>query len=119
MPETRRPSTPLAVAQRYVELFNTGSYAEMGRLFAPDSVWRRPAPEPEVRGGDAIAAGYASPEQAARCTPMRITSARYVADEHAVAAELIFTGNGHSSHVIDLFEVDDQGRITAMTVFSR
>jgi hypothetical protein len=49
---------------------------------------------------------------------MRITSARYIAQERTVAGEFVFAGNGHTVHAIDLFEVDDQGLITSMTVFN-
>jgi hypothetical protein len=116
---TERAGTPAEVARRYAELFNAGRYADMGRLFAPDSVWRRPGGAPEIEGGAAIAAVYGSPGHAAQCAPMQIVSARYTADDGRAAAEFVFQGNGHSSHVIDLFDVDEQGRITAMTVFSR
>jgi hypothetical protein len=112
------PLTPVEVASRYVQLFNTGRYEEMGRLFGPDAVWRRPPPTPEVRGGEAIAAGYGDPAFAAACSAMRITSARYIAQERTVAGEFVFAGNGHTVHAIDLFEVDDQGLITSMTVFN-
>lgn len=113
------PSTPVEVASRYVELFNAGRYPEMGRLFAPDAVWRRAAPAPEVRGGEAIVAGYGDPAFAAACSAMRITAARYIAQDRTVAGKFVFTGNGHTVHAIDLFEVDEQGRITSMTVFNR
>jgi ketosteroid isomerase-like protein len=115
---TERAEAAAEVARRYAELFNEGRYGDMGRLFAPDSVWRRPGGAPEIRGGTAIAAVYGSPEHAAQCAPMRIVSARYVADAGTAAAEFVFEGNGHASHVVDLFDVDEQGRITAMTVFS-
>jgi ketosteroid isomerase-like protein len=113
------PLTPVEVASRYVALFNAGRYAEMGGLFAPDAVWRRPPPAPEVRGGEAIVAGYGDPGFAAACSAIRITSARYIAQDRSVAGEFVFAGNGHTVHAIDLFEVDEQGRIASMTVFDR
>ncbi len=112
--------TPVEVARLYVQLFNEDKHAEMGLLYAPgpDTLWSRPG-TPEVRGGAEIASHYASPEHAAGATGMQITQARYLVDGAAVAAELVFEGRGHTSHVIDLFEVDEDGRISSMKVFFR
>ena len=112
--------TPVEVAQHYVRLFNEGKHAEMGRLYAPgpDTLWSRPG-TPDVYGGAEIAAHYASPEHAAGTTGLQVTSARYLADGNVVAGEFVFEGRGHTSHVIDLFEVTDDGLISSMKVFVR
>jgi hypothetical protein len=68
---------------------NAARYAEMGELYAEDSVWRRPPPVPEVRGRELIAAGYASPEQALSCQGMQVAATRYLVDGSTVAAELV------------------------------
>jgi limonene-1,2-epoxide hydrolase len=112
--------TPLEVAERYARLFNDGRHAEMGLLYAPGSetVWSRPG-TPEVRGGAEIAALYASPAHAAGADTMQITQARYFTSGAAVAAEFVFEGNGNISRVIDVFEVNQDGLISAMNVYFR
>jgi hypothetical protein len=112
--------TPVEVARRYARLFNDGKHAEMGQLYAPgaDTLWSRPG-TPDVRGGAEIAAGYAAPEHAAGASGLEITKARYFSDGNAVAAEFVFEGGGRSSHVIDLFELTDDGLISSMRVFFR
>lgn len=112
--------TPVEVAQQYAKLFNEGNHAAMGQLYAPgpDTLWSRPG-TPDVRGGAEIAAQYAAPEHAAGTTGLQITEARYYSDENAVAAEFVFEGGGRTSHVIDLFEVTDEGLISSMKVFFR
>jgi hypothetical protein len=112
--------TPVEVCRYYAQLFNEGKHAEMGRLYAlgSETLWSRPG-TPEVRGGAEIAAQYASPEHAAGTTGLQITSARYFTDANAVAAEFVFEGNGRTSHVIDLFEIDADGLISSMNVFFR
>ena len=111
--------TPLETAQRYLELFNAGRYAEMGGLFAVDSIWRPPPPAPEVRGGALIAAGYASPEQAERCRDLTLAAKRYLVDGSTVVAEFLFTTPTATLEVVDIFDVDSDGQITAMTAYSR
>jgi hypothetical protein len=112
--------TPVEVTRYYAQLFNEGKHAEMGRLYAPgpETLWSRPG-TPEVRGGAEIASHYASPEHAAGTGGLQITNARYFTDGNAVAAEFVFEGNGHTSHVIDLFEINEDGLISSMSVFFR
>jgi limonene-1,2-epoxide hydrolase len=112
--------TPVEVTQQYAQLFNEGKHAEMGQLYAPgpDTLWSRPG-TPDVTGGAEIAAHYASPEHSAGTTGLQITQARYFTDGNAVAAEFVFEGNGRTSHVIDLFEINDEGLISSMNVFFR
>jgi ketosteroid isomerase-like protein len=111
--------TPLETAQRYLELFNAGKHAEMGALFAPDGIWRRPPPAPEVRGGAEIYAGYAAPEHARQVEGITMSATRYLVDGSTVAAEFIFHTPRADMEVIDVFDVDDEGRITCMTAYAR
>ncbi|MGX7681623.1 nuclear transport factor 2 family protein [Jatrophihabitans sp. DSM 45814] len=111
--------TPLETARRYVELFNAGQYAEMGALFAEDSVWRPPPPAPEVHGGPAIKAGYSAPEQAERSSALQIAATRYLVDGSTVVAELVFSADAHAIEVVDIFDVDEDGKITCMTAYTR
>ncbi|MCW2522553.1 MAG: hypothetical protein JWO63_888 [Frankiales bacterium] len=111
--------TPLQTAETYLELFNAGRYAEMGELFAVDSIWRRPPPAPEVRGRELIRAGYASPEQAQACRDLRMTANRYLVDGSTVVAEFVFHTPTSSMEVVDIFDVDEAGQITCMTAYAR
>jgi hypothetical protein len=72
-----------------------------------------------VRGGALIAAGYASPEQAERCRDLTVAAKRYLVDAQTVVAEFIFTTPVSSMEVVDIFDVDADGLITAMTAYSR
>lgn len=112
--------TPLEVAKHYADLFNQGKHTEMGLLYAEDALWSRPDPIPDVRGREAISSGYSSPEHAAQTEGMQITNQRYYVDGNAVAADFTFVLGGQVvSHVIDLFEVDEDGLISSMVVFRR
>jgi ketosteroid isomerase-like protein len=113
------PASAAVVAERYRQLFNAGEYVEMGRLFAPDAVWR-PTFLPDVHGADAIIAGYADTESQMD-KPLQITEARYVGDGLATAAVFTITSDDGTfkSEVVDLFEIDDHGRIQSMTVYAR
>lgn len=111
--------SPLETVERYVELFNAGRYAEMGELFAPESVWRPPPPTPEARGREAIREGYGSPERAVHMRELQLSAKRYLVDGKVVVAEFVFEGTGSSTEVVDVFDVDDEGRITCMTAYSR
>jgi ketosteroid isomerase-like protein len=111
--------TPQQVAETYLELFTAGRYAEMGELFAEDGLWRRPPPAPEVRGRDLIVAGYASPEQARACRDLRMTANRYLVDGSTVVAEFVFHTPTSELVVLDVFDVDIDGRIACMTAYAR
>jgi ketosteroid isomerase-like protein len=111
--------TPLETAQHYLELFNAGQHAEMGALFAPDGIWRRPPPAPEVRGGAAIHAGYGSAEHALQVTGITMSAKRYLVDGSTVAAEFIFHTPRADMEVLDVFDIDEDGRIACMTAYAR
>ena len=111
--------TPLETARTYMNHLAAGRFAELGALFAEDSVWQPPPPLPEVRGGAAILAGYTA--LGAVTPPLNVVECRYLVDGQTVAVEFTVADadGGNRSAVVDVFDVDEEGRVVRMTAYSR
>jgi len=119
--DTRRTaaSPALATMQRYLELINTGHFAEVGDLFTEDAEFLTPTGE-TLRGREAVRAFYR--DELSKLAPVSHMG-RAVADGPRCAFEL----EGHSTTypalpghtVVDFVDVDGNGKIRRLAVYTR
>ena len=108
---------PIDTAKRYVELFNAKRFTQMGELFAEDSLWESPSDTPATRGRAAIIDRYSAMAQS--ITDMQMTDAKFYELDNVVIVEMqTSTAGGPVGRVVDVFEIDDEGRILRMTGYA-
>ena len=110
------PTPARQAADRYVECVNSTDLDGLLALFAADAVLTPPRGVPECRGGDAIRSFYANVvfQQAPAVTPTNV-----VEQGNQCVAELTAVMNGEPSHLIDVFEVGDEGTVTRLAIYLR
>ena len=109
---------PADTARQYVDLFNTRQFRAMGELFAEDGLWQPPPHSPETRGRAAIIAGYEKLADFPMTT--NFTDASYYVHGNVAVVEMKATSpDSPQSSVVDVFEVDDAGKILRMTAYTR
>jgi ketosteroid isomerase-like protein len=103
-------------AEAYVAAVNAADLERLMRLFAPNALVRHPSGT--YGGRDAIRAFYQG-----RIFPARaqLTAARLVADGGTAMMQLVATGayigDGEAAEAVDVFEIDDVGRIQSLAVY--
>jgi ketosteroid isomerase-like protein len=109
--------TPTETAQRYIELFNARRFREMGELFAEDGLWEPPSDTPPTRGREAIIAGYSALAQ--QEMTMRFAAPCFHEAGDVVVVEITMEGpEGPVGRLVDVFDVDEAGRIRRMTGYT-
>ena len=107
----------MSTVQAYFQGINDERYDDVGALFAPDGVMIAPGIEPKV-GPDAVASYFRA---ALRLYPEHYDDpTRIIEAGSTVTVEIHFTGrleNGAPMEfdAIDVFDLDDEGRIVKLT----
>lgn len=108
----------MSVAERYVELINTGRYAELGALFAERGVFCNPTPE-RIEGASAIGTHFVAHLSARRPT-MRVARQVVTAEECWAEMERLDPDTGDFELVsANHFSLDADGLVTQLVVFLR
>jgi hypothetical protein len=105
-----------AAVGKYLDLINSGRYAEIGSLFAADAVFQAPTGE-VIRGRERITAFYSSALQKIR--PTRVWASSQVTEGLASVIEIsAVLPDGPDPHtVVDHFTVDRTGEVARMAVY--
>lgn len=103
------------VARTYIEASNRGDHAAMADLFHTDAEWIPIAPIPPRRGAAAIRERYLTEVKAMNAP---IIDAVYTADDQRCIVEFrVDHPEQGLLPIVDVFTVDDHGRITRLAVY--
>jgi steroid delta-isomerase len=110
------PNLARQAVERYVELVNGADLDGLVALFTDDAVLTPPRGVDERHGVAEIRSFYADLvlPQAPAVTPTNIIEAGT-----QCVAELTAVMGGEPSHLIDVFEVGDAGKVTRLAIYMR
>lgn len=103
------------VARAYIAASNRNDQASMVENFHPDAQWIPIAPIEPLRGLEVIREHYLNE---VRTLNAPIVEDVYVANEHRCVVEFVVDHPEHGRvPIVDVFDVDDDGRITRLAVY--
>ncbi len=108
---------PERVARDYIAASNRNDQEAMAALFADDAEWIPISPIEPRRGRSAIRERYVTEVKEMNAP---IVDDVYVADDHRCVVEFVVEHPEHGSvPIVDVFDVDPEGRITRVAVYRR
>ena len=109
-----------SAVESYIDSFNRKDRDAFLACFAPDAVQVDPYPAPANVGPEAIGAFWDGAAAGAESVDFTTRSLHVTADRAALAFTIVIHapgGSGVTFEGIDVFEVDDDGRIASITAY--